>query len=61
MKLRATRTILNDFGTVRRGAEFSLSDVDARALIARGYAVAVEEAAASEPKPKAASAKKPKS
>jgi len=43
MKIRATRTFLNDVGTVRRGAEIDIRDVDARQLIKKGIAVAVED------------------
>lgn len=59
MKIRATRTFLNDIGTVRRGAEVEIRDVQAKSLIARGVAVAVDAVAVdddadpAEPKPKA--------
>lgn len=43
MKIRATRTFRNDVGTVRRGAEIDIRDVDARSLIRRNIAVAVDE------------------
>lgn len=42
MKIRATRTFLNDIGMVRRGAEVDVRDVQAKSLIARGLAVALD-------------------
>lgn len=52
MKIRATRTFLNDIGMVRRGAEIDIRDVDARSLIRRRIAVAAGDGEQSEDQPK---------
>jgi hypothetical protein len=49
MKIRATRSFLNDIGMVRRGAEVDIADVKARYLISRGRAVEVTDATAEAP------------
>jgi len=51
MKIRATRNFLNDVGMVRRGAEVDIKAVQAKSLIARGLAIAIE-GPASKPKSK---------
>ncbi|QEH81183.1 hypothetical protein EIK56_25105 [Sphingomonas sp. C8-2] len=45
MKIKATRTFLNDIGTVRRGEVVDIRDIQAKSLIERGIAVPVEEPA----------------
>lgn len=58
MKIKATRTFLNDIGTVRRGTVVDIRDVQAKSLIERGIAVPVEDAPkADEPAPKPEKAK----
>lgn len=58
MKIKATRTFLNDVGTVRRGSVVDIRDVQAKSLIDRGIAVAVDEAPkAEQPAPKPEKAK----
>lgn len=44
MKIKALRHFRNDIGMVRRGDEVTVRDADARSLIKRGLAVAIEEA-----------------
>jgi hypothetical protein len=48
IKLRATRTLSGDYGSVRRGELFETSNANAKSLIRRGYAV---EAASEKVKP----------
>lgn len=51
MKIKALRTFRNDIGMVRRNAEVDIPDTQAKSLIKRGLAVAVEDKAEKAPKP----------
>lgn len=41
IKLRATRTLSGDYGSVRRGETFETTAVNAKSLVQRGYAEAL--------------------
>lgn len=62
MKIRALRTLRGDAGTIRRNGEADLPEAKAKALIARGLAVAADqpvEAAPEQEKPHLPSDGKP--